>query len=191
MKNYFYHSRVFVAAREFRRKHTTKVCLSSDSRQSTARKRETGARQPQRSTDTPEESLTETAEKMSDGKSHQQQQSLSLAIIVLFALCHQIPVAQCVELTFELPDNAKECFHEEIQKNQTAALEFQVRAKNSWCSAMITCNRAGAVRRDRVDRRTMHAFVSQSASAGILQPFHLPLYRSTCRSSAADGTTWT
>lgn len=31
-----------------------------------------------------------------------------------------------VELTFELADNAKECFYEEIKANQTATLEFQV-----------------------------------------------------------------
>lgn len=30
------------------------------------------------------------------------------------------------ELTFELPDSAKECFYEEIKKNTTATLEFQV-----------------------------------------------------------------
>lgn len=36
-------------------------------------------------------------------------------------------VAVCgVELTFELPDNAKECFFEEIKQNTTATLEFQV-----------------------------------------------------------------
>ncbi|XP_053986249.1 transmembrane emp24 domain-containing protein 7-like [Hylaeus anthracinus] len=31
-----------------------------------------------------------------------------------------------VELTFELPDNAKQCFYQEIEKNATAMLEFQV-----------------------------------------------------------------
>ncbi|XP_023720029.1 transmembrane emp24 domain-containing protein 7 [Cryptotermes secundus] len=31
-----------------------------------------------------------------------------------------------VELTFELPDNAKECFYQEIQKNVSSTLEFQV-----------------------------------------------------------------
>lgn len=31
-----------------------------------------------------------------------------------------------VELTFELPDNAKECFHEEIEKDVETTLEFQV-----------------------------------------------------------------
>lgn len=30
------------------------------------------------------------------------------------------------ELTFELPDSAKECFHQEIKKNTTVTLEFQV-----------------------------------------------------------------
>lgn len=31
-----------------------------------------------------------------------------------------------VELTFELPDNAKECFYDVIEKNVSATLEFQV-----------------------------------------------------------------
>lgn len=30
------------------------------------------------------------------------------------------------ELTFELPDSARECFYEEIEKNTSATLEFQV-----------------------------------------------------------------
>ncbi|XP_050072258.1 transmembrane emp24 domain-containing protein 3 [Anopheles maculipalpis] len=55
-----------------------------------------------------------------------QQRILCLVIVVLLTLCNKIPVVKSVELTFELPDNAKECFHEEIQKNQTATLEFQV-----------------------------------------------------------------
>jgi len=36
-----------------------------------------------------------------------------------------------VELTFELPDNAKECFHQEIGKNVSSTLEFQVRIPGS------------------------------------------------------------
>lgn len=31
-----------------------------------------------------------------------------------------------VELTFELADNAKECFYQEIEKNVSSTLEFQV-----------------------------------------------------------------
>jgi len=32
----------------------------------------------------------------------------------------------CTELTFELPDSAKECFHQDIPKNTSVTLEFQV-----------------------------------------------------------------
>jgi len=35
-------------------------------------------------------------------------------------------VADCTELTFELPDSARECFHQEIRKNTSVTLEFQV-----------------------------------------------------------------
>ncbi|XP_037793754.1 transmembrane emp24 domain-containing protein 7-like [Penaeus monodon] len=34
--------------------------------------------------------------------------------------------AAAVELTFELPDNAKECFYEEIEKGTECTLEYQV-----------------------------------------------------------------
>ena len=37
-----------------------------------------------------------------------------------------------VELTFELPDNAKECFYEVIQEGKTSTVEFQV---SSWLSS--------------------------------------------------------
>ena len=37
-----------------------------------------------------------------------------------------IDIINSVELTFELPDNSKECFYEEIGKNKTATLEYQV-----------------------------------------------------------------
>lgn len=32
----------------------------------------------------------------------------------------------CVELTFDLPDSSRECFHQDIEKNRSATLEFQV-----------------------------------------------------------------
>ena len=34
--------------------------------------------------------------------------------------------ARGVELTFELPDNAKECFYEVIEEGKTSTVEFQV-----------------------------------------------------------------
>lgn len=36
-----------------------------------------------------------------------------------------------VELTFELADNAKECFYQEIEKNVSCTLEFQVRSRKA------------------------------------------------------------
>ncbi|XP_053598048.1 transmembrane emp24 domain-containing protein 7 [Microplitis demolitor] len=46
-----------------------------------------------------------------------------ISIILLFSL---VLFVGSVELTFELPDNAKECFYQEIEKNTSATLEFQV-----------------------------------------------------------------
>ena len=37
-----------------------------------------------------------------------------------------------VELTFELPDSAKECFHQEIEKGTESTLEFQVLCFSSF-----------------------------------------------------------
>lgn len=44
-----------------------------------------------------------------------------------------VNMAARVELTFELPDNAKECFYEEIEKGTASSLEFQV-GDGSRCS---------------------------------------------------------
>lgn len=45
----------------------------------------------------------------------------------------------CVELTFELMDNAKDCFYEEILKNTSVLLEYQVRgAFTQWCGWQIS-----------------------------------------------------
>lgn len=55
--------------------------------------------------------------------------NVSGCLIVVFLLILKLSISSitAVELTFELPDNAKECFYQDIQKNQTASLEFQVR----------------------------------------------------------------
>lgn len=48
------------------------------------------------------------------------------AWILYLALLNGVGHVQAVELTFELPDNAKECFHEVIEKGTESTLEFQV-----------------------------------------------------------------
>lgn len=46
--------------------------------------------------------------------------------LLLYSLLLTILFTGGVELTFELPDNAKECFYQEIEKNVFSTLEFQV-----------------------------------------------------------------
>ena len=53
---------------------------------------------------------------------------------MLMAACWFNGIA-AVELTFELPDNAKECFYEEIEKGTASSLEFQV--SGDGCSSLI------------------------------------------------------
>ncbi|GFY51732.1 transmembrane emp24 domain-containing protein 7 [Trichonephila inaurata madagascariensis] len=50
------------------------------------------------------------------------QQTLCIALLTLFC----INFVSSVELTFELPDNAKQCFHEDIQQGVKSTIEFQV-----------------------------------------------------------------
>lgn len=51
---------------------------------------------------------------------------LNLKSIVALLLVVALSSVQAVELTFELPDNAKQCFHEEIGKDVKSTIEFQV-----------------------------------------------------------------
>jgi len=49
--------------------------------------------------------------------------ALSLVLLTLSLLFR---ISESVELTFELPDSAKECFYEVIEKDTESTLEFQV-----------------------------------------------------------------
>ena len=52
--------------------------------------------------------------------------SLTNVILSLFGLFMTLTVTHAGELTFELPDNERQCFHEIIDKNIKCTLEFQV-----------------------------------------------------------------
>jgi len=47
-------------------------------------------------------------------------------LFLLCAIFGLLDLANCVELTFELPDSAKECFFEEIEEGTESTIEFQV-----------------------------------------------------------------
>lgn len=52
--------------------------------------------------------------------------SLLCYFTALLLMCQSV---LSVELTFDLPDSARDCFHEHIKKNTSVVLEYQV--KNS------------------------------------------------------------
>lgn len=51
---------------------------------------------------------------------------LTGSILAAFFLVLNIIFVQCAELTFELEDNARQCFFELIEKDAKGVLEFQV-----------------------------------------------------------------
>lgn len=42
-----------------------------------------------------------------------------------------------VELTFDLPDSARDCFHEDIKKNTSVILEYQVKLNKNRTKSML------------------------------------------------------
>lgn len=52
--------------------------------------------------------------------------SLQMLLLLLLLLLRAEPL-RSAELTFELPDNAKQCFHEEVEQGVKFSLDYQVR----------------------------------------------------------------
>lgn len=46
--------------------------------------------------------------------------------VLISSLLLWVASIDCVELTFELVDNAKDCFYEDIKKNESVTFEYQV-----------------------------------------------------------------
>jgi protein ERP2 len=49
-----------------------------------------------------------------------------MKLLYLSIFVSLIDFINSVELTFELPDNDKQCYYQDIEKNRTAILEYQV-----------------------------------------------------------------
>ena len=49
-----------------------------------------------------------------------------ISILIFIFAIHQYHHCNGNEMTFELPDNEKQCFHEVIDKNVKCTLEYQV-----------------------------------------------------------------
>lgn len=50
----------------------------------------------------------------------------SSILVGLFVTLLTLIAVECTELTFELEDNARQCFYEDIKKDTKGTLEFQV-----------------------------------------------------------------
>lgn len=53
--------------------------------------------------------------------------SASVLLLLLLLLLLRAEQPRGAELTFELPDNAKQCFHEEVEQGVKFSLDYQVR----------------------------------------------------------------
>lgn len=65
-------------------------------------------------------------------------------ILVFVTLC-VLAVSQAVELTFELPDNANQCFYEEVEKDVKIILEYQVVTGGQYDVDAVLKSPGGAV----------------------------------------------
>lgn len=50
-------------------------------------------------------------------------------VVGLFVALLTLIAVECTELTFELEDNARQCFYEDIKKDSKGTIEFQVSVK--------------------------------------------------------------
>lgn len=55
----------------------------------------------------------------------------------VFLLLSLFCVVQAIELTFELPDNANQCFYEEIKAGVDMVVEYQVRFVTFWVTFLL------------------------------------------------------
>jgi len=61
------------------------------------------------------------------------------SIVLLLTLCYACLV-NTIELTFELQDKSKDCYYENIEKNTSITLEYQVSDRSSHIHmSVLTC----------------------------------------------------
>lgn len=58
-------------------------------------------------------------------------------ILYVYTIFTLIKLVNSVELTFELSDNARECFYEDIPQNTSCTLEFQVSELRKYCYVLV------------------------------------------------------
>lgn len=111
------------------------------------------------------------------------------ALIAFFLSSLYARLVNAIELTFELQDNAKDCYYENIEKNTSTTLEYQVRARSlaAWthvcastfcvmhcgCTALFAGSHRRPVRRRRNNRDADQRSDLQASEVAVRQPhFH-------------------
>ncbi|XP_023017266.2 transmembrane emp24 domain-containing protein [Leptinotarsa decemlineata] len=88
-------------------------------------------------------------------------ENFSWVIILFFGL---MQYSLSTELTFELPDSAKDCFYEEINKNTSCTLEFQVVTGGQYDVGVILEDPKGNILYKQVKMQfDSHTFVAQTS----------------------------
>nr|XP_023017266.1 transmembrane emp24 domain-containing protein 7 [Leptinotarsa decemlineata] len=88
-------------------------------------------------------------------------ENFSWVIILFFGL---MQYSLSTELTFELPDSAKDCFYEEINKNTSCTLEFQVVTGGQYDVDVILEDPKGNILYKQVKMQfDSHTFVAQTS----------------------------
>jgi p24 family protein gamma-3 len=64
----------------------------------------------------------------------------SIFIIILLIFILKINLIKSVQLTFELPDNERQCFYEDIKKGEESVIEYQVITGGNYDVDMILKN---------------------------------------------------
>lgn len=81
---------------------------------------------------------------------------------LVLALLAPIPV-ECTELTFELEDNARQCFYEELKKDTKGTLEFQVISGGNYDVDVVLYDENGnSVYNVQKKQYDSHSFTAQN-----------------------------
>ena len=97
--------------------------------------------------------------------------STMLAALAL-CLCIMSTVVNSVQLTFELPDNERQCFYEQIDKGVTSTVEFQVVTGGNYDVDMTMKSPKGQVLY-REQRKQYDSFKHIADHEGIHEVKHL------------------
>ncbi|KAJ7393913.1 Transmembrane emp24 domain-containing protein 7 [Desmophyllum pertusum] len=99
----------------------------------------------------------------------------SSIVVGLFVALLTLIAVECTELTFELEDNARQCFYEDIKKDSKGTLEFQVISGGNYDVDVVLYDESGKTiydgQKKQYDSHTFTAQVKASTSSASAMNF--------------------